>query len=217
MTEWFRNTDWNKEIEDFFELKLKRARGGHSKAQYLRIQAGYLLDSKKHGQVGERLMRRLFSDYPDEKFSVTFGHEQLADFYFKSKQFDKSELEYKVVVDYYHSDNRSGTTGLADVKLADLILTTKQSDKYDYAYKLITDDFKKSGGSVDLNDSKYFYCLSCARLANRLGLIENSKEFAKVAIDLSKITEPQFPRHKTVGIIKAKKQDLKELKKILDE
>ncbi len=217
MTEWFRNTDWNKEIEDFFELKLKRARGGHSKAQYLRIQAGYLLDTKKHGQVGESLMVRLFSDFPDEKFSVIFGHEQLADYYFKTNQFDKAESEYQIVVEYYHSDNRSGTTGLADVKLADLILTTEQSDKYDYAYKLITDDFKKTGGSIDLNDSKYFYYLTCARLANRLGLIEDSKEFAKVAIDLSKITEPQFPRHKTVGIVKAKKQDLKELKKIMNE
>jgi hypothetical protein len=217
MTEWFRNTDWNKEIEDFFELKLKRARGGHSKAQYLRIQAGYLLDTKKYGQIGERLMVRLFSDFPDEKFSVIFGHEQLADYYFKTNQFDKAESEYKTVVEYYHSENRSGTTGLADVKLADLILTTKQSDKYNYAYNLITDDFKKTGGSVDLNDSKYFYCLTCARLANRLGLIEDSKEFAKVAIDLSKITEPQFPRHKTVGIVKAKKHDLKELKKIMNE
>jgi hypothetical protein len=33
MTEWFRNTDWNEEIEDYFELKLKRARGSYSKAQ----------------------------------------------------------------------------------------------------------------------------------------------------------------------------------------
>jgi hypothetical protein len=43
MIEWYRNTEWGKEIEDTFELKLKRARGGSSKAQYLRIQASYLL------------------------------------------------------------------------------------------------------------------------------------------------------------------------------
>lgn len=215
MTEWFRNTDWNEDIKDYFELKLKRARGSYSKAQYLRIQAGYLLDTKKHGQIGERLMVRLFSDFPDEKSTVIFGHEQLADYFYNRNQFDKAESEYKTVVEYYQSKNRSGTSGLADVKLADLILSTKQTDKYGYAYNLITVDFKKTGGLVHLNDSKYYYYLTCARLASRLGLIEDSKEFAKIAFDLSKITEPQFLRHKTVGIVKAKKHDLKELENIM--
>lgn len=217
MTDWYRNTDWTKEIEDNFELKLKRARGGNSKAQYLRIQASYLLDSFKHGQTGEKLLLRLFNDFPDETFSVIFGHEQLGDYYFKTAQYDKAEIEYKVVVDYYHSKTRSGTTGLADIKLADLILITEQKVKYDYAYKLITEDFKKSNGDLGMNDSKYFYSLTCSRLASKLGFNTDSKDFAKLALDLSKIIEPQFPRHKTVGLVKAKNEDIKELEKILNE
>lgn len=216
MPEWYRNTDWNKEIEDFFELKLKRARGGHSKAQYLRIQASYLLDTSKHGPVGEKLLLRLFNDFPEEVFSVIFGHEQLGDYYFRTGQFDKAEIEYKIVVNYYHSKTRSGTTGLADIKLADLILTNEEKDKYNYAYKLITEDFTKSNGDLRMNDSKYFYALTRARLSCRLGFISDSKDFAKLALDLSKMTEPQFPRHKTVGLVKAKNDDIKELENIIN-
>lgn len=217
MIEWYRNTDWNKEIEDNFELKLKRARGGYSKAQYLRIQASYLLDTSKHGQIGEKLSLRLFNDFPHETFSVIFGHEQLGDFYFKTEQYDKAEKEYIIVVDHYHTKTRSGTTGLADIKLAELILTTEQKDKYNYAYKLITEDFTKSNGDLGMNDSKYYYSLTRSKLAWRLGFNSDSKEFAKLALDLSKITNPQFPRHKTVGLVKAKNEDINDLEKIINE
>ena len=217
MTEWFRNTDWNKEIEDTFEIKLKRARGGYSKAQYLRIQASYLLDTDDFGTVGEKLMKRLFIDFPAEFFSVVFGHEQLGDYYFKTNQFDLAESEYRIVVDYYHSNSRGGTTGLADVKLADLVLFTNQSDKYNHAYKLIAEDFKKTGGDLGLNDSRYFYALTRSRLAWRLGFKDDSKDFANLALDLSKITKPQFPRHKTVGLVKAKNDDIKDLEMIIKQ
>ncbi len=217
MTEWFRNTDWNQEIEDFFELKLKRARGGNSKAQYLRIQASHLLDTSKHGQIGEKLLLRLFSDFPEETFSVIFGHEQLGDYYFKTGKYNKAETEYKIVVDHYHSKTRSGTTGLADIKLADLILTTEQKDKYNHAYKLITEGFTKSSGDLGMNDSRYFYALTRSRLAWRLGFKTDSRDYAKLALDLSKITDPQFRRHKTVGLVKAKNEDIKELEKIIND
>lgn len=217
MAEWFRNAIWDKEIEENFEVKLKRSRGAYNKSQYLRIQASYLLESEKFGEVGEKLMKRLFAEFPEETFSVIFGHEQLGDYYFRRGQFDKAETEYKCVIDYYHKKTRSGTTGLADIKLADLILMTGQKEKYNYAYFLITEDFEKSKGDISLNDSKYYYCLTRARLASKLGFNADSKEFARIALELSDITEPQFPRHKTVGIVKAKKEDIIELEKIVKE
>jgi hypothetical protein len=148
---------------------------------------------------------------------VIFGHEELGDYYFKTKQYDLAESEYKTIVDYYHSNTRSGTTGLADIKLADLILYTNRSVKYNFAYTMITEDFKRTGGNLGLNDSQYFYALTRSRLAWRLGYTKDSKDFAAFALDLSKITEPQFSRHKTVGLVKAKNDDIRELEMILKE
>jgi hypothetical protein len=216
MVEWFRNTTWNKEIEATFELKLKRARGGYSKAQYLRIQASYLLDSTEFAEIGINLMNRLFIEFPDEWSSVIPGHEQLGDYYFREGEFDLSEIEYLKVITFYHSNTRSNTSGMADIKLADLILFTCQKDKYRFAYKLITDDFEKSKGKLILNDDKYFYCLTRSRLANSIGILPDSQNYAKLALDLSKVTEPQFPRHKSVGLVKAKKDDINELEIIIN-
>ena len=49
--DWFRNTDWDEEIESRFNEKLKRTR---LKAQFLRIQASTL--SKRHPEVSLKLL-----------------------------------------------------------------------------------------------------------------------------------------------------------------
>lgn len=54
MVEWFRNTDWNEEIEAAFDARVGRAR---DKAQYLNIQAHTLLAT--HPEVAAKLCRRV--------------------------------------------------------------------------------------------------------------------------------------------------------------
>ena len=56
-----------------------------------------------------------------------------------------------------------------------------------------------------------------ANLCLRMGKVDEASEFASTALELSTITEPQFNRHKTVGLIKVDKKTIDRLKKIKEK
>jgi hypothetical protein len=62
--DWYRNQEWNQEIEESFFEKLKRSRS--QKAQYLLIQAYYLVES--HPDVVLRLAEYERRNCPDERW-----------------------------------------------------------------------------------------------------------------------------------------------------
>jgi tetratricopeptide (TPR) repeat protein len=213
--DWFRNNNWNDTVETEFEARLKRSRGAFHKAQYLRIQAGYLLNSsdKNIQVVGLRLMNRMISDFPTEEFSVIFGYEQLGDYYFKTGDFDKAEHYYRIVTDRYKTKNtRSGTSALADLKLAEVILNSNQSNKFEEAYKLCKEH---PVDELTFNSDKFYYAELMAHLCDKMNKIDEAKYFAKSALEISKITKPQFSRHKTIGIPSASTNQLRTLEQII--
>lgn len=212
--EWYRNETWNKEIEQSFEMRLKRSRTNSRKAQYLKIQAGHLLDSKKSRfkKKGVELLERLIDSYPEEEFDTMRAHELLGDFYLSKKSFQKAEKYFRIVTEYYYENTRSGTTGLADIKLCEVIVLTNQKDKFEEAYQIGTEKFDKS--MLLMNNAKFYYTYIMANLCYVMEKRDEAYEFADMALELSEITEPQFKRHKTVGLVKATKKQLKKLKKI---
>jgi tetratricopeptide (TPR) repeat protein len=212
--EWFRNTTWNSNIETEFEARLKRSRGAYNKAQYLRIQASNLLDNsdKEIQLIGVRLMERLINEFPTEEFSTIFEHEQLGDYYFKTGEFDKAEKHFRLVTDHYITKNtRSGTSATADLKLAETILTANWTDKFDEAYSICKN---YPLDKLTFNNEKYYYAVLTAQVCDRLNKKEEAKDFALTAIEISKITEPQFNRHKTVGLVSATEKQLRTLEQI---
>ena len=72
MSDWFRQTNWNKEIEEHFFEKLARARK-ESRAQYLKIQAIELIETKNPTVLcaAEMLIQKLLNDYPENKIDRT--------------------------------------------------------------------------------------------------------------------------------------------------
>jgi hypothetical protein len=214
---WYRHTVWNEEIERDFEARLKRSRGSFNKAQYMRIQASYLLNSpdKKNQLVGVSLMERLIKNFPTEELSIIFGYEQLGDFYLKQNNYDKAEQFFRLVADHYQDKKtRSGTSAIADLKLAKTILRSNQVDKFDEVYQLVS-NYPTS--ELIFNNDKFYYAELRAQLCDTMNKKEEAKEFARIAIELSKIVKPQLKRHKTVGLAKASEKQLRTLEQILTE
>jgi hypothetical protein len=212
--DWYRNRSWDSTIEADFEARLKRSRGACNKAQYLRIQASYLLDSpdKDNQLVGLRLMERLIKDFPTEEFSTIFGHEQIGDYFFDQGDFDVAEQQFRVVTDYYNKkQSRSGTSGIADLKLVETILTGNQTSKFEEAYKLCKE---YPASELTMNSDRFYYATLAARLCDKMNKKEEAKQYAETAINLSKIKKPQFSRHKTVGLVNATDKQLRILEQI---
>ncbi|MCU7552906.1 hypothetical protein OCK74_27550 [Chitinophagaceae bacterium LB-8] len=215
--EWYRNKIWNEIVATDFEARLKRSRGAYNKAQYLRIQASYLLNSDDSDTqlAGVSLMERLLKDYPEEEFSVVFAQEQLGDYYIHVGAYKKAEMYYRLVTDHYRTKNtRSGTSGLADLKLAETILNGNIEDKFEEAYKLCKNH---PVDSIILNSDKFYHAALSAQVCERMNKKEEAKQYAKVALAFSYITEPQFSRHKTVGLVNATDIQLMELEHIVNQ
>ncbi|KLI64926.1 hypothetical protein [Aurantiacibacter marinus] len=62
MTEWYRNTDWNEEIEAMFFAKLEKARS--QRDQYIVLQAHHI--SQSHPKVALRLIDLYFDTRTDD-------------------------------------------------------------------------------------------------------------------------------------------------------
>jgi|GEM_PF-784181 len=217
--DWFRGDNWDEKTQEFFEQKLKRARGSYSKSQYLKIKANYLLTSSNLNKQleGYKLMERVISDYPTEISFVMFAFERLGDYNLLVNQFDKAETYYRECVSLYKKKGRSGTSGIADVKLAEVIFDTVQSKKYTEMYVLLIDDFANTGGSLILFEDKFRYNLILAKISDSLMKNIESKKYAEKALKLSDLKTSQFQKYPDLGIVKTNNRDLNILNNILEK
>lgn len=76
--DWYRRQTWSEDDQRNFFDRLKRSRGDYNKAQYLRIQALYLLESGLYREA-VRLLTMLREQYPHEDSQETSAFLQKAE------------------------------------------------------------------------------------------------------------------------------------------
>jgi len=213
--DWYRNTTWDKEIEAAFEARWNRSRSECSKIQYLRIQAGILLRSKKKKDqlVGVALMERLFAMFPASDMEVVFGREQLGEYYQSIGGKEQAmKLFATVAKETKKQGTRSGTSGIADLKLAELLFQDGKKKSLEEAYRIIS-TFPYD--EISFNSAQFQFAELAALICEKLKNFDEAKQYAKMALDLAEIKEPQFRYHKDVGLVKATNKQLKYLKALL--
>ena len=218
--DWYRNEVWNEEIEEFFEVKYKRARRPDCKAQYLCLQACYLLENKdaKVQNAGLRMMERLFKEHPTALSEHINAWCNMGEYYMRVKDYSSAEIYFQKVIKSCRTHKQYvGSVGLSDLKIIDIILMTNQKKRFEEAYVLLQ-GFPKAfrRGTFFNNVLFYFYDLG-ARLCFAMNKLSEAKQWANQAIELVQIKEPQLPRHPTVGLVEASKKQINVLKQIAEK
>jgi hypothetical protein len=67
---------------------------------------------------------------------------------------------------------------------------------------------------LTFNDHRFRFAVSQARVSSALGEHAVAREFAELALELTEVTEPEYGRHPTVGLVKADRRILRELRKL---
>jgi hypothetical protein len=126
--DWFRNTSWNREIEDAFHKKLA---GAKDKSQYLRIQASLL--GSDYPEVALRLLDEYFA--LGDHLDAAQAHAQRAAAYQCLNQTDLAVLAYEAALAREASFPNMRTRAYLELPL--LVATRRLSQYYDRAIALL--------------------------------------------------------------------------------
>jgi tetratricopeptide (TPR) repeat protein len=195
--DWFRNNDWNSDIEPHFFEKLHRAR---DKAQYLRIQAGYLV--KGHPKTALALLDKYF---------------ELGDHFDRAQAFvDQSDgyLSLGERRDAIHSLQKAlererefpSVRTQAWSRYAVLVATECYSELYADALRVL-EERKPDATSFPVDE--FLWNAAYALIREAQGQGRSAKEFASRALESAELANSGFRYHPKVGLVGPQYDSLK--------
>jgi len=109
--DWYRRTTWNSTEEEAFFNRLKRSRSQYNKAQYLRIQAGYL--EGKYPEEALKLLDILIEELP-EPSELAQAFLQKAHCLIAFSRFDEAIKSFRKVLEQESNYPKALTQGYLD-------------------------------------------------------------------------------------------------------
>jgi tetratricopeptide (TPR) repeat protein len=190
--EWYRNLDWDSDIEEAFRTKLSRARG--QKPQYIMIQAGHLAES--HPIVALSLIDEYFET--GDAFFTSDVHCIEAVAYRALGRTQDALSALKNALDWEAS--HSGHTTTARIEFPKLVVQERLVAEYNYALEILTSRFSPSDHSFP--NMRYAWNGCCAIIAFEKGEVGEAQQFAERALRAAAETESPFRYHRSVGVVK---------------
>ena len=195
--DWFRNRDWDSAIEAQFLEKLHRAR---DKAQYLRIQAGYLTD--RHPRAALALLDRYFA--LGEHFDHAQAYLDQANAYLSLGETQIAIQSLQKALGREREFPNLKTQAWSQYAL--LVATQHLKQLYGDALTVLEDN-KPDSTSFPVDG--FFWNAAKALIADDQGQRTAAQEHSAKALQLAELTRSGFRYHPDAGLVGAEHEKLK--------
>lgn len=201
MTDWYRRKTWTKVDEEEYFAKLGRARK-NSRAQYLRIQAFELIETKDKNLliIAERLLNKILTDYPDNTFEISPTYNQLGEIYKIRGDYENALKYFQKSLDFENGYSNVITTSYLD--FAETVIRAEKTELYDKVYSLLIDKENEVGLKFPAQNYIMYSVLSV--ICEYYGNSEQSKIYAELAEQnaTTQINTLWNPQKKKIGVVK---------------
>lgn len=201
--DWFRSTTWNDQIEAAFNSKLERAR---KKDQYLRIQAHTLIET--HPEVTLHLIERYFNQ--ECRFFDASALDDRAKALARLGRLDEAYGAYESALKVESEFPGHKTTAFVDYPF--LVATERAKQKYQTALEVLSHRAKDLAFPIN----KFRWNVAQALIFRDLGQLEESRGYAKAALEASALRHSEFQKHRSLGLVDEKDTSwIREMEEIL--
>ncbi len=190
--DWYRNEEWNDNIEKAFFDRLNRSRGQFHKAQYLRIQAVCL--EKEEPEVALRLLDLIISEYP-EPSELALVYFQKAECYVSLSMLDNAVYWYRKSLDQESVYKNVKTDCYLNYSV--FAVTFELEELYQEVKKILLSNTERLKFPVD----RYRYHMSLSIIEWEQGDCLKAKEHAGLALDAISNEYSGFRYHSKVGLV----------------
>ncbi|MBP6003569.1 MAG: hypothetical protein KA746_09070 [Pyrinomonadaceae bacterium] len=187
--DWFRNTDWNEEIEARFFEKLRQAR---DKGQCLRIQGCTL--ARVHPTVALRLLQEYFK-LGESNFALAQAYVDQAAAYEALGEIDLAIQSYESALERENEFPTSITR--AYLELPELILKEDRREHYHQALSVL----EKYSNHPKFPIDRFQWHSMFAIISKELGNTSSACIHAKQALEEASRTHSGFQNHSKLGLV----------------
>lgn len=206
MMDWYRRKTWTSADEEAFFTKLKRARNS-SRAQYLKIQAIELVETKKMEllDVAKGLLNKVLLEYPEDRLEQSPALNTLGDIYKLRGNYERALDYYKQSLDFEKVFSNVITTSYLD--FSELIVKTARSDFYDVVEALLINRLSRELFLV----AKYKMSAILSVISYQRGDIDKAKYYHDIAEQNANTQTSDLRYHQYLGLVKGRDAWLEKL------